>query len=66
MYHFKIFGYLLVYPSILNTETNGGYVFILPLKHEQKEESIPVGCLLPACQPYVLQWPPDVSTGEQV
>ena len=28
----------------------------------QKQESIPVGCILPACQPYVLLWPPDVST----
>ena len=23
-----------------------------------KQESIPVGCVPPACQPYVLQWPP--------
>ena len=23
-----------------------------------EQESIPVGCILPACQPYVFQWPP--------
>ena len=28
----------------------------------KKQESIPVGCIPPACQPSVLQWPPDVST----
>ena len=28
-----------------------------------KQDSIPVGCLPPACQPYVFQWPLlDVST----
>ena len=29
--------------------------------NEYDQENIPVGCVLPACQPYVL-WPPDVST----
>ena len=29
-----------------------------------QQESIPVGCILPACQPYVFRWPPlGVSTG---
>ena len=34
-----------------------------------KQESIPVGCIPPACRPYVLRWSPDVSTcggGHQV
>ena len=33
----------------------------------KQQESIPVGCILPACQPYVFWWPPlDVRTGEGV
>ena len=29
-----------------------------------KQENIPVGCLSPACKPYMLQWqPPDVTLG---
>ena len=28
-----------------------------------QQESIPVGCVPPACQPYVLWWSPDVRTG---
>ena len=28
----------------------------------KKQESIPVGCIPPACQPCVFQWPPDVNT----
>ena len=27
-----------------------------------EQESIPVGCVPPACQPYILRWLPDVST----
>ena len=30
---------------------------------ESRQLSIPVWCVLPACQMYILQWPPDVSTG---
>ena len=26
------------------------------------QESIPVGCIPPTCQPYMLWWPPDVNT----
>ena len=33
------------------------------LKEEQvKQGSIPVGCVPPACQLYVLQWASDIST----
>ena len=31
-----------------------------------KKESILVGCVPPACQPYVLRWPPDVVTGGEL
>ena len=27
-------------------------------KQKQQQQSIPVGCVPPACKPYVLQWPP--------
>ena len=30
-----------------------------------KQERFAVGCVLPACQPQVLWWPPDVSNGGQ-
>ena len=30
----------------------------------EKQDSTPVGCVPPACQPYVFRWPPlGVSTG---
>ena len=29
----------------------------------KEQESIQVGCVPPACQPCMLRWPPDVSTG---
>ena len=33
-------------------------------KNCMKQESIPVGCVVPTCQPYVVQWPRlDVSIG---
>ena len=30
-----------------------------------KHESIPTGYVPPACQPYVLRWPPDASNGRE-
>ena len=30
----------------------------LHLWKNKQQESIPVGCVLPACQPYVFRWPP--------
>ena len=37
-------------------------VLMIPLNENKiKQENIPVGCVLLACKPYVLQWPqPDV------
>ena len=32
-------------------------------KHSQEQESAPLRFVLPACQPYMLQWPPDVNSG---
>ena len=37
---------------------------IIKLRNEKK--SILVGCVPPACQPYVLRWPPDVITGGEL
>ena len=40
------------------------FIQFLYTQLQQKQESIPVGCVLPTCQPYVFQWPPlGVSTG---
>ena len=36
------------------------------VKNKSRQDSIPVKCVLPACQPYVFWWPPlDVSTSEE-
>ena len=36
------------------------------LEHSRKQDSIPVGCIPSACQPYMLWWPPlGVSTGAE-
>ena len=39
----------------------GVQFFNIPLKCKSKQEGIPVRCVPPACQPYVFQWPKDVS-----
>ena len=39
-----------------------GYYWGFFFKDLISQESIPVGCLSPACQPYMRRWSPDVST----
>ena len=32
-------------------------------KHDVKQENIPLGCVPPACQAYLLRWPTDIFGG---
>ena len=54
-------------PEVQNRSISGPTELMSLWPHKTycfKQESLPVGCVPTACQPYMLQWPPIISTGE--